>query len=204
MKQIVKTYDGYTFDELSDSAKDNVRQWFADGLDYEWWDCTIDNFVEKMGELGIDIDKEKKYGYQVEFSGFHSQGDGASFVASIDVLKFLREHRLTKEYWMLYLNLKKENCWLSISIDQSYYHKHTMLASLDLDVNWDVISDEKYNKLDKMAEDLAAHVLEICRDYASDLYHDLEKEYDYLLSEECIAESCEVNEYYFSENGRII
>lgn len=35
MKKITKVYEGHTFDELDDAAKDHVRQWFAEGLDYD-------------------------------------------------------------------------------------------------------------------------------------------------------------------------
>lgn len=63
----------YTFDELSEAAKDVAREWYRQGaLDYEWWEAAIETAKEIGATIGIDIDK-------VYFSGFSSQGDGACF-----------------------------------------------------------------------------------------------------------------------------
>lgn len=43
-------------------------------VDYEWWRPTIEHFVERVNELGLDVKFD-----DVQFSGFWSQGDGASF-----------------------------------------------------------------------------------------------------------------------------
>src|SRR3546814_12894488 len=35
----------FTFDELTDAAKERAREWYRiSNLDYEWWDCTYDDF----------------------------------------------------------------------------------------------------------------------------------------------------------------
>lgn len=50
------------------------RHWNVDhGTD--WWDTTYDDFVDVAKAFGFDIDKD-----DIQFSGFWSQGDGASFV----------------------------------------------------------------------------------------------------------------------------
>lgn len=47
-------------------------------VDYgDWWDSTYDDFIEVAKAFGIDTRAEC-----IEFSGFWSQGDGASFVFS--------------------------------------------------------------------------------------------------------------------------
>jgi len=63
----------YSYDELSDDAKEKARDWYRGGaFDFEWWfDAVYD--AKQIGALmGIDID-------EVYFSGFWSQGDGACF-----------------------------------------------------------------------------------------------------------------------------
>lgn len=204
MKTITKQYEAYEFSELSDSAKDNVRSWFAETLDYEWWDFTLDDFVSKMDELGIEIDKErgKKNSYMIHFSGFYSQGDGASFTAGMNVEKFLKSHKATKEYWLLYTNIIRDNIDLAAYVKENGRY-FSMIGDYDLNFYADV-TDEKYNKIEKMAGKLAEFFLEKCRDYASDLYRDLENECDYLLSDESIVESCEANEYLFDSRGNIL
>ena len=42
----------YSFDELSDEAKEKARAWWTDGLDYPWWKDTQESiraFVEHFG-----------------------------------------------------------------------------------------------------------------------------------------------------------
>jgi hypothetical protein len=68
--------------------------------DYDWWDCTYDHFAEDMRIKHIEVDK-------MLFSGFWSQGDGASFTGSIsDSKAFMETHDLTETYptVMRYLN----------------------------------------------------------------------------------------------------
>lgn len=43
-------------------------------VDYEWYDCVYDRFIEFGNELKLDIARD-----DIQFSGFWSQGDGASF-----------------------------------------------------------------------------------------------------------------------------
>jgi hypothetical protein len=63
----------YTFDELSEQAKEKAREWWRKGdLDYKWWDCVYDGHKEKIKEVGFEVTK-------MYFRGFWSQGDGAMF-----------------------------------------------------------------------------------------------------------------------------
>lgn len=75
-RQYIKTV--YKFDELSDSAKEKAREWFR-GTDCQDFhdvhgESVIEDFCEIAGHLGFDISAD-----DVEWSGFSSQGDGASF-----------------------------------------------------------------------------------------------------------------------------
>lgn len=86
----------YTFDEdgdhggnipfvqLNDQAKERARDWYrTGGLDYEWWDSIEDEWKQELEELGFNEP-------DIAFSGFSSQGDGASFTAkSFDFMKFV-------------------------------------------------------------------------------------------------------------------
>lgn len=44
-------------------------------MDYEWWDSVYDDFINIAGILGFDVQ-------DIQFSGFWSQGDGASFTGN--------------------------------------------------------------------------------------------------------------------------
>jgi hypothetical protein len=54
-------------------------------MDYEWWDGAYDMAVEDGREKGFYIDK-------IYFSGFHSQGDGASWAGQVDVRQWLEKN----------------------------------------------------------------------------------------------------------------
>ena len=44
-----ETINIYTFDELSDKAKDRARDWWRQGaLDYGWWECIYED-AERIG-----------------------------------------------------------------------------------------------------------------------------------------------------------
>lgn len=72
------------FVQLNDEAKERARDWYRNGgLDYEWWDSIEDEWKQELEELGFNEP-------DIAFSGFSSQGDGASFTAkSFDFMKFV-------------------------------------------------------------------------------------------------------------------
>lgn len=68
----------FTFDELSDDAKQKAIKddRNSDARDF-YYDYTIEHYQHALKFVGFeDVD--------ISFSGFHSQGDGASFTANYD------------------------------------------------------------------------------------------------------------------------
>jgi hypothetical protein len=82
----------FTIDQLDDRAKENARSWWREGAaDYEWWDFIYEDWKEWLERAGFS-------GPDISFSGFSSQGDGASFTAnSFDFNKFVE--MLSSEEW---------------------------------------------------------------------------------------------------------
>lgn len=67
------TITTYSFDELSDKAKEKAREWFRSGDDFSIYAEDVVADAKAIGKImGIDIK-------DVYYSGFWSQGDGASF-----------------------------------------------------------------------------------------------------------------------------
>lgn len=205
MKQVTITYEGYTFDELDEDAKNHVRSWYAEEvLDYEWYDFTIDEMIDGLRPFGLDVNRK-----DVSFSGFWSQGDGASFSVSIgtnDVIKYLKETKQAKKYWQLYINLLRDNVDLCFDIRGNDRWGYSMsLVDFDFTPYGEAFdSDSVYNKVYTAAEKLATDILEFCQDKSSDLYRDLEAEYEYLISNEQIKESAKANEWLFKKSGKLI
>lgn len=56
-----KTINIYSFDELSDDAKETARNWYRDGaLDYDWWEFVYED-AERVGLkiTGFDLDRRR-------------------------------------------------------------------------------------------------------------------------------------------------
>lgn len=202
---------GYTpseLEELSSTAYERAYSWWYGGQgDYEWWDCTIDDFCEKMETLGVTITPRRNSGRKpappaVYFSGFSSQGDGASFEADIDLAKWCKANQTGRCYRAALYAIRHGYLSDTASIHTSGHYSHS--GTMHLDEDWSSWEDEATDKAILQHATLREHVLEWCRDKADDLYRDLEKEYEYLTSEEQFIESCEVNGYLFDEYGRII
>lgn len=173
---------------------------------HNWQGDLLQDWVAKLDKLGINTDRDR-----IEWSGFHSQGDGLCFTGEIAVEKFCEMHAMPDEYLPI---LEAERNYLlgRVRIIQSgrYYHsKTTYLDELGLD--WFPSEDELTHgifagqRCDEFCEEVAQPVLEdfgewvlgICRDYMDEMYIDLEEEYEYLTSEEQFIECCESNDVEF-------
>lgn len=81
----------YTFDQLSDKLKEEAIERNRDiNLFDDWHDYVIDGFKEDLEEVGVEVD-------DVQYSGFYSQGDGASFTGEVTDMK----HFLVKALGMI-------------------------------------------------------------------------------------------------------
>lgn len=208
-----KTITLYQYDELpSDSAKEKARNWYREGgLDYEWYDYLFEEFTEDMSKEGIDILTHKQtvtlaYAsgapsktfekHNIYFSGFSSQGDGASFEANVNVANWIKAHKLANKYRKLYNLCRQEGYRIAIrKSSNNYSHHMTMMVDSDA-------SDYPYpdDAQDQWGEVVKA-VLEDCRNHAKTLYRQLEEEYYYLNSNESVADTIRINEYTFTEDG---
>lgn len=180
----------YQFDELNDKAKEVAREWYKkDWPDHGWWDSIYDDAKEVAKYFGVEINK-------ICFSGFWSQGDGGAFTgtfrsADLKTLNELKESYPTEEKLHALLQrlheLKHpEGAVITIKTQGFYSHSGTM---------WLGEEDEGYDK-----EELAA-VLYYMRSFADWIYASLEKEHEYLTSNECVDENIRINEYWFLVDG---
>lgn len=196
------TKEVFAFDELDESAKESAREWYRrDALDYEWWDCTIDDFCQILARLGYSVDAKEVY-----FSGFCSQGDGASFTGSYGYVKGAAKavkgyapkdtelHALADRLQAM----QRRNFYKvtgSIGRRSRYCHEMTMQCDVDRadGAEW---SQEGYNAAQEEFEDVS-------RDLARWLYRTLEKEHEWLLADEQVDETILANGYEFDEYGAV-
>lgn len=158
---------------------------FADGID--------SIYIEDLQKLGFNDIKSS-------WSGFSSQGDGASFTAeSVDVEKFLRSKGIWSQYRVLHNAIKSGEFNLNvISTDNRYSHEYTVKGNVHN--YW-----PDTTKQETKAEELEELVTELIREFSRKFYRDLESAYNHTVSEEGIKEMIEANQYEFklNENGEI-
>ena len=169
-------------------------------VDHDWWDCTYDHFMEDMEQVGITVK-------DMRFSGFWSQGDGASFTGYIHNNKlFFEHHKLTETYPMI-TKLMAMGGDFTLSIDRTshrYVHENTVSVDLSFaDMFFGLVPQDDLRSavaehLDRLldAEYLALidEVNTIIRGYCGDLYRRLKEEYDYLTSDEAVWEAIVAND----------
>ena len=144
----------------------------------------------------------------MNFSGFWSQGDGASFTGHVvDNKAFLQAHDISEDDYPAIHRLLAYDGGFSIDITRNssrYVHENTVSAEIvaadgfvhilpsddfrdHIISQWDEELMLEYDRLQK-------EVTGIIRDYCRQLYKSLEDEYDYLTSDEVVWEAIVANE----------
>lgn len=201
MRTILKTV--YTFYELpTESAKENARQWWrnASAGDNYFSECVIEDATRCAEILGIEFGTARhSKAPAVYWSGFCSQGDGASFEGRYRYAKGAAEairqhapldvelHRIADKMQALQRRIFYRGVF---DITQSGRYVHEM----SMQVEWS----------EDCPDDIADDILECLRDFARWIYRQLEKEYEFQNSDEQVDETLTANEYEFDEDGGII
>lgn len=176
----------YKFDELTPSAQNKAIELLNDlNVHENWFDPTIENMVEMLSENGFDNAK-------IQFSGFWSQGDGASFDADINLKHFCKDKRI--------LAIAGNYCDFRIeknSFANHYSHEKTRYVEYNA-------LDEKFVCINSALQDLSRTIEEKRLSLCKQIYKDLENDYEYLTSREAIIESIQANEYEFFKDGKLI
>ncbi len=168
-------------------------------VDHDWWHWTEEDFHSILKTIGF-------WNIESQFSGFWSQGDGASFSGKysyekgcLDKIKaeYPNDKNLHDIVWMLVRAQKsvgyKYRC--TIKTSGRYCHENTMETYADFDYQ----SEEFYKKLYSVEDEF----LNIFKDLARWFYKRLEDEYDYLTSDEVVLETLKENKYEFNQDGSI-
>jgi len=166
-----------SFDELNAEQKDQVIKNYQDiNTSYNWEFFTLDNWKERLERQGFE-------NATINYTGFWSQGDGASFNCQVNLEQFLKGRRIAAKYAKELKRYKDEGFNISITNQGHYCHEYTMAIDSDYLEN----------------EQLEAFILEEAREQARKIYRELEKEYYQLSSDAEVAETLRSNEYFFNE-----
>lgn len=189
----------YTYNELSEEVKAKLRdkRRYSEYYPYnDWHEGVIDMAKEEAEKFGLRID-------EIYWSGFSSQGDGASFTGS---LRFKQtDEELYEGVHPIYDELLKHHLFAKLqangpmytycSITQSgyYYHENTMYFDWEFDGEEERAADYLCSVEEGLSEAL--------RDYARWIYEMLEKDYDYYMSDEVVDEDIAAQELTYDEDG---
>jgi hypothetical protein len=219
----------YTYKQLleigNDQALNNVREWWnkASWDDSYWTDSVKDTAKEDGYALGFVIDG-------IYWSGFWSQGDGACWVGQVDIQQWLTTHckdSIGLSAWIALIQEGVIDKHIKVEHRSNhYYHENTMDFGYIEDNTYafeddDVMTNpnnifkgmsvanvfELINASDcafKTTEEIREAVITNAQDFAKDIYKKLEMEYEYMMSDENLAEMCEINEWMFNLEGEMV
>lgn len=229
----IKETKVYTYAELSEDAKATARDWYreASAGDTFWSESVTEDFHETLKAFGFDpyvssSAYQRETGFKrrstVQWSGFSSQGDGASFSGTWRAADFkpdaLLENRPEVSATPNGENAKHADnvelhriaSELRACVDAGLtffrFDSHTREFYMTMD---SAEHEQPESFADSDAEDAYVAVcaanedrfIEAARDLAHAFYKALEAEYEYQNSDEQIAESIEANEYEFTAEG---
>lgn len=219
-KQITKTV--YTLAELlADKSRQRAAERARNTLrevntSDDWYDYTYDLWKAALGQIGFE-------NADIQFSGFGSQGDGASFTASVNLVKLIEflasdiepnpvidfdgkaEHFAP---WVLHKLGKKPT-------NPAYRQLLPLIKNWDLEARIERHTTQYvHEKTCRFECELHGGRLELVSDLNRDadnlrialcqiIYRMLEEEYNYLTSDEALIELATANDYYFDGVGRV-
>lgn len=185
------------FKDLPEERKQRLRDEYREVNVYDdWYEYVYDWAKDDAAKFGLDI-------AYIYFSGFWSQGDGASFSGRLQFKECLDSELPDEVRDSVYAPLKETNALLnildrdvylaiSVGCEGRYSHEGTM------SFEWfDIYNDEQLEIIYTCEE----KVQEALRDYARWLYRTLEEEYEYLTSDEAIDQY--LNDQDYNDEGEM-
>lgn len=210
--KIIKTFENfdsednkeYTFDQLSQEAKEhaieNERNSMDESMGDWWYEPIIEGETEKLESEGFeDID--------IQFTGFHSQGDGASFTGKVGDKKIFVNETLGMNVKDIIL----DNMYISVvRTDTRHLHENSVRLDCEVDGEEEIdffragadinITFNVQDYCDKIEEKGSAWLKSRC----SEIYRKLNKEYDSYFEDDHIIADIKANDLKFDEEGNII
>lgn len=202
-RTVTTSYAVYKYDELSDEAKEKVKQMFRD-----WRGEDSDIFKEDCKEALNDLFPNSDL--KVQYSLSYSQGDGfntygtlkATDLIDVDLNKYPLNGTRVKP--LSDKNAIKDVCEkadiFDITLDNNNRYGYSLADRIELDRTYeDELSEDDIKLLDEL-EAFAQDVIgEINSKFEANGY-----DYFYEISEDEIRERADADEYEFTEDGELV
>lgn len=208
MRTITKSYDLYTYPELSEKAKEKVKHWYLDDP------CRNDTFYNDCMEGLRDIFPRSEL--KIQYSLSYCQGDGFNIYGDlnlVDILKFsqnksyygrisggLRDFLTDKEQKTIAAYI--EVCGENVTLPFNSHYSYCISNRIEFAEDW--IWELQYQGYRAIQNDTIYKIQKIVIEIfgtLSRLYEESGYDYLYNADEDEIAESCEANDWEFLEDG---
>lgn len=207
MKKITITL--YRFEQLPQATQKQVTEKLSNiNVDYSfWYEYNYDLFKTLCALLGITVEPRS-----IHFKGFYSQGDGSGFEADIDFVELIEA--VKSRVWTelipaseldilaadvsdrLFSLIKKGAIDVSAKI-----HSKSSSTGIATQINWNYNSSKNLSNIDKGFSYLENWFQKTAETLNRYLYQSLQTEYEFLTSEQSVAETITANEYLFTADG---
>ena len=174
-----REYTVYKFDELSDEGKEKaIERYYDINVDHDWWEHIFDD-AERIGLKITSFDLDR---------GRHAKGRLTQGIPAV-ITDILSEHGPDCDTYKFAIEWKQR------------YRNEAARWLWELRKNYPDERNELDDYLDSRQYDDLEH--DFLRELLEEYSCILQREYDYLTSEEAVTESFVANEYDFTEDGRI-
>jgi hypothetical protein len=190
-----KTINIYSFSELSEEAKEKAIEYFRNSKneDYDLLNMFSDDVIECLKEDGWNDVK-------LQYSLSCCQGDGLCFSGKLD-LKYFLNNEYSQKLTKYKVNALCEYIYSVHSKGNTGHYSYAHENQIDYSENYQDGIERKH--IDKLWQDVLGEIKEyyltLCKKFEKQGYNEI----DYQLSDECIKEEIEANEYEFLENGKL-
>ena len=206
MRTVTNIFNVYNYNELSEEAKEKVKEWYLDD------DTRVSDFSDMCNE---DLKELFRSDLKVQYSLSYCQGDGLNIYGEVEaeeIFKCLEEHRAGTQFAQFenILTEKERKTILhyadecgKIKLEQNRQYSYSLTNYIDIVEEWSYqlenysyfknINIEALQKFEKLVKGIFN---KLCKDYEKNGY-----EYFYEVDESEIAECCEANNYEFFEDG---
>ena len=219
----METIEVFEYDDLSPTAQ--ARAWEYASPPDDWADCITERFKEDGYALGFHM-------YESNWSVGHSQGDGASWTGIVKTAEFLEAHiNEVKDAdrhsrYTILLELLKDSSGAPSKVEitqRSFYYNHS--GTMNADYVEPIWEEEEINaalrvcggilegasiqelmraiNTDVLMEDFLIWVQDKAREYADDMFHAMQREYDEYYTEEYLKDLIYINGWRFDKSGQL-
>ena len=208
MEVITREYKVYNFSELSEDAKEKVKQWY---LDDDFRPCEFENiYTEDLRYLFNNSD------LKLQFSLSYCQGDGLNIYGKLDLMDVFTAIRDTKHSGDLFKQYKDlfseheqrtieaymEVCGREVELPYNRHYCYCIDDRVDFADDW--IESLEYCRYKNIQIDTIIKMEKLVGRMFENLSATYEKygyDYFYNADDEVVNETCEANGWRFLEDG---